>query len=341
MAFANNRQGSEVTAEPSAKGPPILADNLAYPGHPVIREILGRRNSSQAFTPAQNPARLGLVVEGGGMRGVISGGALVAMERLGLSDVFDEVYGESAGAINACYFLAHQARFGITIYLEDLPSLRFVNPLRLGRMLDLDYAIDEVVAHVKPLDVERVLQSRSRLSIAVTKADDATTRIVDIKKERIPLLALLKATSAIAPLYSRPVLLDGTPYVDGGIVNPIPVTRAIEDGCTHLLVLLTRTPRFVSTGYGRLGKFFVKRLFAGWDARFVRAFFNEQSGAYNRTRAIAFGRAETKPGLNIAVIAPSEECPLVSLTTVSRPRLIAASRFMEARTTDLFTATGV
>jgi predicted patatin/cPLA2 family phospholipase len=335
MAFANNVQGSEV------KDRHIPADNLSYPGHPVIREILDRRNRSQAPTPAHPPAKLGLVVEGGGMRGVISGGALVAMERLGLSDVFDEVYGESAGAINACYFLAHQASFGITIYLEDLPSLRFVNPLRLGRMLDLDYAIDEVVAHVKPLDVERVLQSRSRLSIAVTKADDATTRMVDVKKERIPLLALLKATSAIAPLYSRPVLLDGTPYVDGGIVNPIPVARAIEDGCTHLLVLLTRTPRFVSTGYGRLGKFFVKRLFTGWDDRFVRAFFNEQSGAYNRTRAIAFGRTETKPGLNIAVIAPSDDCPPVSLTTVSRPRLIEASRFMEARTTDLFTAAGL
>jgi len=73
------------------------------------------------------------------MRGVVSAGALIAMERVSLTSVFDEVYGESAGAINACYFLAGKAAFGGRIYLEDLISSRFINPLRPGKILDMDF----------------------------------------------------------------------------------------------------------------------------------------------------------------------------------------------------------
>src|SRR5215471_7011063 len=74
------------------------------PDHPVVKEIerrLGLLREGRALSGLST--KLGLVVEGGGMRGVVSGGSLIAMERVGLSSVFDEVYGESAGAINACY----------------------------------------------------------------------------------------------------------------------------------------------------------------------------------------------------------------------------------------------
>ena len=53
--------------------------------------------------------KVGLIVEGGAMRGVISCAALMALEDLRLTDVFDEVYGASAGAVNAAYFLARQS----------------------------------------------------------------------------------------------------------------------------------------------------------------------------------------------------------------------------------------
>jgi len=60
--------------------------------------------------------------------------------------VFAEVYGETAGAINACYFLAGETAFGARIYLEDLKSFRFINPLRRGKILDVDFLIDEVMS---------------------------------------------------------------------------------------------------------------------------------------------------------------------------------------------------
>lgn len=53
------------------------------------------------------------------MRGCISGAMLMALHELGVSEVFDVVYGASAGAINATYFLSGQ-RYGLRIYSEDL-----------------------------------------------------------------------------------------------------------------------------------------------------------------------------------------------------------------------------
>ena len=173
------------------------------PDNPVVKEIERRlRLLKEGRALWGLNTKLGLVVEGGGMRGVVSGGALIALEHVGLTSVFDEVYGESAGAINACYFLAGKAAFGGRIYLEDLTSLRFINPLRRGKILDVDFLIDEVMTRIKSLPVERVMQSRSRLFVSITNAADGTGRVVDVKKERPPLLALLKATAAIVPLYN-------------------------------------------------------------------------------------------------------------------------------------------
>src|SRR5262245_6066897 len=93
-------------------------DPVPGSGQAVVREIHRRLARLRAGAPpGVGDAKLGLVIEGGGMRGAISAGALVALERLGLTSAFDEVLGESAGALNACYFLAGAAALGARIYL--------------------------------------------------------------------------------------------------------------------------------------------------------------------------------------------------------------------------------
>jgi predicted patatin/cPLA2 family phospholipase len=244
------------------------------------------------------------------------------MEELGLSGVFDEVYGESAGATNSCYFLSRQASFGIRIYLEDLPSIKFVNPFRLGRMLDLDYAIDTVVSKVKPLHVTEVLASPSNLYIALTNARTGEGRMVDAKREKIPLLTLLKASGALIPLYNHPVIIDGEPYVDGGIANPIPVRTAIENGCTHILVLLTRTSEFVAR-LSLAERMVLAPLCRGWTQEFRKAYFEMHVNRYNQTRALALGRNGVA-GAEIAVISPGAGSPRLERATISRKKLLAA-----------------
>jgi predicted patatin/cPLA2 family phospholipase len=80
--------------------------------------------------------------------------------------------------------------------------------------------------------------------VAITNALDGSPRLVDVKRENPPLYTLLKATTAVVPLYNRAIVLDGIPYMDGGISNPIPIQSALDAGCTHILVLLTRPPEF-------------------------------------------------------------------------------------------------
>lgn len=69
-----------------------------------------------------DPHKLGLVVQGGGMRGVVSAGALTVLHFLGLRRVFDATYGSSAGAMNLTYFLAVRSILCVHLH-ENMASL--------------------------------------------------------------------------------------------------------------------------------------------------------------------------------------------------------------------------
>src|SRR5690348_395584 len=98
--------------------------------------------------PGRDARKLGLIVEGGGMRGVLSAGALLALHLLGFRNCFDEVYAASAGGVNAAYFLSGQGTLGISIYFDDISNRRFINPLRFWKMLDVEYVYDHVVVKI-------------------------------------------------------------------------------------------------------------------------------------------------------------------------------------------------
>src|SRR5881397_626016 len=92
-----------------------------------------------------------LIVEGGAMRGVISCSALMALEELGMTDVFDEVYGASAGAVNAAYFLAGQAAYATSIYYQKINKTRILRRLWHRKLVDIDDLFDSVIAGNRPL----------------------------------------------------------------------------------------------------------------------------------------------------------------------------------------------
>ena len=177
------------------------------------------------------------------MRGVISAGMVSALEALGCADAFDAVYGSSAGAINAAYFLAGQARLGTTIYSDDINNRRFIDlsgPLRGRPIVNLGFLLDDVAVHAKPLDVARVLASAAPLTVMAT--DVATSEAValrDFSAER-PLLRALRAGATMPIVAGDPIAWCGGAYFDASLTEPIPVPQAEADGCTHILVLLTR-----------------------------------------------------------------------------------------------------
>jgi len=178
------------------------------------------------------------------MRGVISAGMVSALEELGLTGAFDAVYGSSAGAINAAYFLAGQARLGTTIYYEDINNRRFIDLFRAIRgrpIVDLGFLLDDVMVRRKPLDVARVLASPAPLTVLTT--DVAGRRAIALKSfaDRDSLIASLRASATMPVVAGPPVSVNGSRCLDASLTEPIPLPTAEADACTHALVLLTRS----------------------------------------------------------------------------------------------------
>ena len=206
--------------------------------------LLRARAARGSRPPHDDAASIALAVEGGAMRGVISAGMASALESLGLTDAFDAVYGSSAGAINAAYFLARQAALGTTIYYEDINSPRFIDLKRafLGRpIVDLGFLLDDVIVRRKRLDTELVLASRSPLAVLATDVDARTACVLRGFADRHSLFDALRAGATMPVVAGDPREVGGLRYLDASLSEPIPVPAAERDGHTHILVLMTRS----------------------------------------------------------------------------------------------------
>jgi len=210
---------------------------------PVI-EILRARKARGGRPPFHDGARVALCVEGGAMRGVISAGMVSALEHLGLTGAFDAVYGSSAGAINAAYFLAGQAALGTTIYYEDINNRRFIDllrPLRGRPIVDLAFLLDDVATTRKRLDVDRLLASATPLTVLATDVGGRAAVALRAFRDRDHLFAALRASATMPVVAGPPTEYEGRPLLDASLSEPIPLPTAEGDGCTHALVLLTRS----------------------------------------------------------------------------------------------------
>lgn len=210
--------------------------------HPVAAVLRERAAVGSQPGERADPHRVAIVLEGGGMRGVVSAAMAGAIERLGLTPCFDLVVGSSAGAINGAALLAGAAQEGTAAYCGPRASRAFVNPLRLLRgkpVID----VNDVLDHATRVDAarhERVISSAAALHCIATDVD--TGRSVDLHGMRTEkeLWDAILASSRMPWAGGPPVEIDGRRYLDGGMGSPIPVGEALAAGATHVLVLQTR-----------------------------------------------------------------------------------------------------
>lgn len=206
--------------------------------HPVLRVLRDRR----ARGDRADGYKVGLAIQGGGMRGVLSGAMLTALEDLGFGGAFDGVYGASSGALNGAYFLAGDAWRNLAAYYDDLTSPAFLSPWRLrSGAMDLDWALGEVLVRRKPLDFAAVLGSSTPLHVAITRLDPPGTEVRRGFADAADLVGALRA-SAWLPVVSRGTADCGGPALDGAMLTIHPYRLATRDGCTHVLSLSTRRP---------------------------------------------------------------------------------------------------
>ena len=304
------------------------------PGHNsgAVIDLINRRIS--AGTGSYNDGRrLALIVEGGGMRGVLSAGCVLGLEKLGCRNVFDEVYGTSAGAVNAAYFLASQCELGISIYFDDISSLRFANPARVWKILDVDYAYDHIIPNVKMFGVETIRASKPDYFVGVTDAESGENLLVNVKASPYNIVKILKATAAIPILYNRTVKLGNGRYLDGGLSDLLPIAKAASKGCTDILVLMTRLETHVSKQRPLWERILFRMVLGCIYPKLNRTYLTN----YKRTsqsRAYALGR-QVIDGANIATISPTLEEFIVTRVTRDRSTLIEGARRMAIRTANI------
>ena len=278
--------------------------------------------------------KLALVIEGGGMRGVISAGSLLALDLLGFREVFDEIYAASAGGVNAAYFLSGQGKLGMTVYFDDIANRRFINPWRVFKIVDVDYAYDRVVSLHKPLDDAAIRASRVRFLLSVTDAQSGRNELLDVRARSEPVPLLLKASSALPVLYNRRIVLDGREYVDGGVSDSLPVARAIENGCTDVLVLASSRCDSPDARPSLWEQSLFYMMMGRRYPALMRAFASMHE-ALNRGRRLATGE-DAVDGVNIALIAPCEGDSTIASTAIERARLVRGAHQMATRTFELF-----
>ena len=215
---------------------------LALPVPTVAELIRLRLHQKSARDSRGDPYHLALVIEGGGMRGVVAGGMVTAIQELGLTDCFDTIHGSSAGACAGAYLMTGQARLGTSIFYEDINNSKVTNPRRLWRgapIMDTGFITDNVMRTTKRLDAEKIVRSPDLLHIIATTTG---AREAHYCRYLTPdwFFAVLRGTITMPIVGGKSVNVDGQELVDGGMVQQIPFRSAVERGATHVLVLLTR-----------------------------------------------------------------------------------------------------
>jgi predicted patatin/cPLA2 family phospholipase len=195
--------------------------------HPVAAALRER--------PADS--RIALVIEGGGMRGAVSGGMALGLDELGLAGAFDAAYGSSAGTLNAMWLVSGRLRDGIPTWTDpqlvgELISRRRALARR-GPVVDVQGLVEERYERLSPGLFDAVLAGATELHPIAT--DVETAEAVDLHGtfgDPRTLRLALRASAALPVLAGEPVALDGRRYIDAGLSAAIPFRAALADGAT-------------------------------------------------------------------------------------------------------------
>lgn len=185
------------------------------------------------------PYKTGLVLEGGGMRGLYTIGALdYFMDREIRADY---VIGVSAGACNGASYVSGQKGRSYRIntsYLKDPRYLSLRNFLKTRSLFGMDFLFDTIPHQLDPYDYEQMFADACQFIVGVT--DVLTGKPVYFDKKDIDHHAKVLRASSSIPIFSPIVPYKGGLYLDGGTSDPIPVRKAMADGCEKVIVILTR-----------------------------------------------------------------------------------------------------
>ena len=195
--------------------------------------------------------KTGLVLEGGGMRGVFTSGVLDAFMKHDL--YFRYIVAVSAGACNGMSYVSRQPRRARISNIDYLARYKYIGISHLvtqGCIFDRELLYDKFPNQLLPFDFDEYFKHAKGFEMVTTNCLTGKALYLSETSDRQRSLDIVRASSSL-PYVSKIVTVDGIPMLDGGIIDSIPINRAIETGHEHNVVILTRNKGWRDTGKDR------------------------------------------------------------------------------------------
>ena len=191
----------------------------------------------------------GVIDVGGGMRGIYAAGVLDCCLDEKVS--FDVCIGISAGSANIGSFLSGQRGRNYRYYTEYAFRREYMslhNFHTIGSFLDLDYIYSTLSDSdgEYPLAYSAIRDNPASFVVIATNAVTGEAKYFDKSDLSQDHYGIFKASCAI-PFVCKPYIIDGVPYYDGALSDPVPVDRAFAMGCDRVVLILTKPRDTVRT----------------------------------------------------------------------------------------------
>lgn len=191
---------------------------------------------------------IGLVLEGGGMRGVFTCGVLDYF--MDNQIYFPYAVGVSAGACNGLSYMSRQrgrAKYSNIDLLAKYKYIGVKHYIKKRNIMDFDLLFHEFPDNIIPYDYAAYFASPHRFEMVTTSCLTGEAHYLEEKKSKERVIDIAKASSSL-PLMCPIIYVDDIPMLDGGIADSIPVMRAMSQGYSKNVVVLTRNKGYRKEG---------------------------------------------------------------------------------------------
>lgn len=186
-----------------------------------------------------------LILEGGGMKALYSAGVIDVLVQNNIET--DVAAGVSSGALFGTNYKAKQIgrilRYNLK-YAANSERLGLKSLVKTGNVMNKDFYFREIPYKLDVMDADTYHSSKTEFFAVVTNLKTGRAEyknINDLYNEDC--VEYLRASGSL-PFLSKPVYVDGVPYLDGGVVDSIPVKHFLEMGYDKIIVVLTKTKDF-------------------------------------------------------------------------------------------------
>ena len=184
--------------------------------------------------------KIGLVLEGGGMRGLFSAGVLDALLELKELSV-NGIVGVSSGALFGVNYVSKQKERAVRYnkkYADDKRYMGLHSWITTGNAVNKDFAFYELPCKLDIFDNEAFKKAETDFYVVMTNVESGKPEYVLIE-DAFAQMEYLRATSAL-PFASKIIEINGKKYLDGGISDSIPIDFCESLGYDKIIAVLTR-----------------------------------------------------------------------------------------------------